>query len=99
MINIDTSKTQSVSLEDIEKLLDNSHVVINTPYKKEVLVTYELLDRAGYTITGRGAVTDSNKFDYEIGKQVARRDAITQLAKLEGYLKQLELAGIITFNK
>lgn len=99
MINVDTSKTQSVSLEDIEKLLNNSNVQEHIFHGKELLVSYELRDRAGFTITGRGAVVDKNKFDYEIGKQVAKRDAITQLAKLEGYLKQLELAGIITFNK
>ena len=84
-----------VCQEDIDALLDNAEVEEHTFHGKELVVSYKLRDRAGFTLSGRGAVVDPANFDLDIGRAVARQDASNKLWLLEGYLLQLRLAGVI----
>jgi Phage protein (N4 Gp49/phage Sf6 gene 66) family len=87
-----------VTQEDIDALLDSANTEEATLHGKVLVVDYQLPTRGGFTITGRGAVVEPANFSLEIGRRVAREDAANQLWQLEGYLKQLELAELITFN-
>lgn len=91
------SDTRTVKLEDIKALLDNSNTEETSFHGKEVLVSYELKDRGLFTITGRGAVVDKQKFNYDVGLEFARKDAENQLLRLEGYLAQLVKEGVVKF--
>ena len=84
-----------VTQEQIETLLDAANTEEATLHGKVLVVDYQLPTRGGFTITGRGAVIDPANFDLEIGRKVCRQDAANQLWQLEGYLKQLEVAGLI----
>ena len=90
--------SNKVTREQLEALIDNSvieeHIYHNN---KELVTSYLLKDRAGFTVSSRCAVVDSSNFDIEIGRKLCRDRAIDQLWALEGYLKQLELAGVIKY--
>lgn len=81
-----------VTQEQIDRLLDNAETEEHVFYGKELVVSYRLVDRGGFTISGRGAVVDPKNFDLEIGRKVAREQAANQLWQLEGYLLQVKLA-------
>ena len=78
-----------VTQEEITALLNAAQTQEHTFWDKELVVSYKLV--SGFTIAGRGACVDPANFNLEIGRQVARRDAESQLWQLEGYRKQLEL--------
>lgn len=42
----------------------------------------------GFEVTGLASCVDPENFDFEIGQQIAREDAVNQIWKLEGYLLQ-----------
>lgn len=79
----------SLSQSQIEALLDAAQVQEHIFWHKEFVASYLL--PCGFTVLGRGACIDPANFDLEIGRKVAREDAVNQLWKLEGYRKQLEL--------
>lgn len=80
-----------VTQEQIDALLDKAETQEHTFWDKELVVSYKL--ESGFTILGRGACVDPANFDLEIGRKVAREDAVNQLWQLEGYRLQLSLAG------
>lgn len=90
---------RKVTQEDIDALLDSAEVEEHTFHGKELVVSYKLVDRAGFTVSGRGAVVDPTLFDVNIGRQVARQDASNKLWQLEGYLLQLQQAGLIDIQQ
>ncbi|ATW62727.1 hypothetical protein SCBWM1_gp43 [Synechococcus phage S-CBWM1] len=46
----------------------------------------ELTLRNGFTVTGKSAVVSINNSDYQIGKEISRKNAVDQIWQLEGYL-------------
>lgn len=88
-----------VTQEHIKGLLDSADTEEAVLHGKVIIVDYELPSRGGFTVTGQAAVIDPANFDFEIGRKICRESAEHQLWQLEGYLKQLELAGVITFNR
>lgn len=91
-MNDNTKVTQA----DIDALLDSAETEECIFHGKELLVSYKLTERGGFTVSGRGACVDPANFDLDIGRRVARKDASNKLWQLEGYLLQLRLAGVIT---
>lgn len=90
--------SNKVTKEQLEALIDNSVAQEHIYHEgKELGISYLLKDRADFTVFSRCAVVDRNNFDIEIGRKLCRDRAIEQLWVLEGYLKQLELAGVIKF--
>jgi hypothetical protein len=75
-----------VKLEELKALLANADIEEHVFHGKEVVVSYRLRDRGGFTVTGRGACVDVNNFSIVIGRTVAYEDALNQLWLLEGYL-------------
>ncbi len=85
--------SNKVTQEMINALLDSAEVEEHVFWGKELIVSYKLVDRGGFTVTGRGACVDPANFDLEIGRQVARQDAENKLWQLEGYLLSVKLAS------
>lgn len=46
----------------------------------------------GFTVVGQSAVASPENFDAEIGRKVARADAVNKIWPLEGYLLREQLA-------
>lgn len=85
--------SNKITKEQLETLIDAADVEEHLFHGgKSMVLSYQL--ESGFTIDGRAAVVDLANFDIEIGRQVAREDAINQLWQLEGYRLQLELAKI-----
>lgn len=51
-----------------------------------------LVLRNGFTIVGKSACVSPENFDAELGRKIARKDAINQIWPLEGYRLRCELA-------
>jgi len=45
-----------------------------------------LVLRNGFTVTGESACASPENYDYEIGRKIARQNAIAKIWPLEGYL-------------
>ena len=91
--------SNKVTKEQLVALIDNSVIEEHTYHNnKELVISYLLKDRAEFSISSRCAVVDRDNFDIEIGRKLCRDRAIEQLWLLEGYLKQLELAGVVKFT-
>lgn len=84
-----------VTVEQIDHLIDDAATLETTFWGKEVVISYKL--RCGFTLLGRGACVDPANFDIEIGRKVARQDAVNQLWELEGYLLQNRLYNAQSF--
>jgi hypothetical protein len=80
----------TVTQQQIDALLDNAtreeHLFHNG---KSLIISYQLEN--GWTVDGRAAIVDLAGFDLEIGRLIAKQDAVRQLWALEGYLLQNEL--------
>jgi hypothetical protein len=50
--------------------------------------------RNGYNAIGQSACVDPANFDEQVGKDLARRDALNQVWRLEGYLLKDQLSRI-----
>lgn len=53
-----------------------------------------LVLKNGYTVTGESACISVENYDEEIGKQVARDNAVNKIWMLEGYLLKERLNGL-----
>lgn len=83
------NEATKVSKEHVESLLDSADIQEHVFWGKELVVSYRLPN--GFTVLGRGACVDPINFDHEIGRQVARKHAESQLWGFEGYLLQQRL--------
>jgi len=91
MTEKDFHKDNTVTEQQIENLLNSATTEEQVFHGKEVVVSYQLPSRGGFTVTGRGACVDPTNFDIEVGRKVAREDVANQLWKLEGYLLSVNL--------
>lgn len=79
--NMPLNKETSVTEEKLESVISNEdYIKIG---KKTTICCLTL--KNGYEIIGVSACVDSNNFDLEKGKYWARKEAINQIWKLEGY--------------
>ncbi len=69
------------------------------PGPLDLLTFCVLVMKNGFTITGESACASPENFDAEIGRKIARTNAIQKVWALEGYLlkqRLSDLKGIIT---
>ena len=52
-----------------------------------------LVLRNGFTVTGESACASPENFDAEIGRQIARQNAVSRIWPLMGYELRSKLAG------
>lgn len=82
-------RNAKASLDEIElslSTLDNRALVLMT-------FCILVMDN-GFTIVGKSAVASPENFDAELGRKIARADAVNQIWPLEGYLLRDQLAGL-----
>lgn len=73
----------TVTLEKIEsKIRSESYIVL--PDGRTTICQITLINN--FTVNGHSACVDQKNFDFEIGRKIAREDAIRQIWPLEGYL-------------
>lgn len=66
---------------------DNEKVEeLNIPEQVAVLTFCVLVLRNGFTVTGESACASPENFDPEIGRKIARENAVNKIWMLEGYL-------------
>ena len=63
------------------------------PSQLDLLTICVLVMENGFTVMGNSACASPENFDAEIGKKIARADAVNQLWPLEGYLLRQKLSG------
>lgn len=78
----------ALTVDDLEVLVTDElyHVFPGTT----LTVCCLILD-TGFTVTGESACIDPATFDSEVGRGIARDEAINKLWQLEGYRKQAQL--------
>lgn len=77
--------------EDILKMPKNADglPVVAAPDALELLTFCVLVLRNGFTVTGESACASAENFDAELGRKIARQNAVQKLWPLMGYaLKQ-----------
>lgn len=62
-----------------------------SPYPLELLTFCVLILRNGFTVTGESACASPENFDAEIGRKIARQNAVAKIWPLMGYELRSEL--------
>lgn len=80
--------------EDGVSCAARGHVSIggNNPYALSLLTFCVLVLRNGFTVTGESACASPENFDAEIGRQIARQNAVQKIWPLMGYELRSKLA-------
>lgn len=80
--------------------LHQSHKEVDTlagqkspPYSFHLLTFCVLVLRNGFTVTGESACASPENFDAEIGRKIARQNAVQKIWPLMGYALKERLAG------
>ena len=71
----------------------HAHEPLPAPSPLELLTFCVLVLRNGFTVTGESACASPENFDAEIGRKVARQNAIDKIRPLMGYELRTKLAG------
>lgn len=66
---------------------------LDTPDALDLLTFCVLVLRNGFTVTGESACASPENFDAEIGRKIARENAVGKLWPLMGYELKCRLAG------
>jgi len=64
-----------------------------TPKELDLLTFCVLVLRNGFTVTGESACASPENFDAEIGRKIARANAVAKIWPLMGYELRTKLAG------
>lgn len=72
---------------------DTNPVGWYAPPQTELLTLCVLVLRNGFTVTGESACASPENFDAEIGRRVARENAVQKIWPLMGYELRSKLAG------
>ncbi|GKX40045.1 hypothetical protein SOASR014_37840 [Pectobacterium carotovorum subsp. carotovorum] len=64
---------------------------LHSPQELELLTLCVLVLRNGFTVTGESACASPENFDAEIGRKIARENAVNKIWLLEGYLLKEKL--------
>ncbi|WP_171890566.1 Gp49 family protein [Klebsiella pneumoniae] len=79
------------SKED-DLLINPEPYVEATPNALHLLTFCVLVLRNGFTVTGESACASPENFDPEIGRKIARENAVNKIWMLEGYLLKQKLS-------
>lgn len=65
---------------------------ITPPEQMDLLTFCVLVLKNGFTVTGESACASPENFDPEIGRKIARQNAVQKIWPLEGYLLKQKLS-------
>ena len=80
----------TVTVEQINSLLDNSEITVNTVYDKVTIVSCKLPN--GFVITEASGTVDPANYDVNIGREICMERIRNKLWELEGYALSKKLA-------
>ena len=66
--------------------------IISAPESLDLLTFCVLVLQNGFTVTGESACASPENFDAEIGRNIARQNAVNKIWLLEGYLLKQKLS-------
>lgn len=66
--------------------------VLHSPHALELLTFCVLILRNGFTVTGESACASPENFDAELGRKIARQNAVAKVWPLMGYELRSKLA-------
>jgi hypothetical protein len=73
---------------------DGARIGGSEPHPLDLLTFCVLVLRNGFTVTGESACASPENFDAEIGRKIARQNAVNKVWPLEGYLLKEKLAFV-----
>lgn len=71
--------------------VESGQIAQTAPDPLKLLTFCVLVLRNGFTVTGESACASPENFDAEIGRKVARQNAVAKIWPLEGYLLKQRL--------
>ena len=74
----------------------HAHEPLPAPSPLELLTFYVLVLRNGFTVTGESACASPENFDEEIGRKIARENAVNKIWPLMGYELRTKLSKSIS---
>ena len=80
----------TVTQEQIDKLIAESEIEVNTIFEKCTTVVVKL--KNGFVLTESSACVDKENYDVKIGTEICMERIKNKLWELEGYKLQCELA-------
>lgn len=80
----------TITQDDINKILSNTHFVIEEFFNKCTVVIAKLPN--GFVITESSACVDPVNYDRNIGVEVCKERIINKIWELEGYRLQCEVS-------
>lgn len=85
-------KAPSVTTAQIEAIIGNSEIHIETVFDKVTLVSIKLPN--GFVLTESSGAVSKENYDKKIGTEICMSKIRDQIWKLEGYYLQTNIAGI-----
>ena len=79
-------------LNDLHVHSANGDRLFNSPQSLQLLTICVLVLRNGFTVTGESACASPENFDAEVGRKIARQNAINKVWPLMGYELKSRLA-------
>ncbi|MFA6063833.1 MAG: Gp49 family protein [Gallionella sp.] len=76
-----------------EGCIGNVDEVIDIPQSLDLLTLCVLVLRNGFTVTGESACASPENFDAELGRKIARQNAVQKMWPLMGYELKSRIAG------
>ncbi|EOE5511953.1 Gp49 family protein [Enterobacter sp. ESY66] len=77
----------------VQKSETYSVKIPDQPDALQLLTFCVLVLKNGFTVTGESACASPENFDEEIGRKIARQNAVNKIWMLEGYLLKEKLSG------
>jgi hypothetical protein len=84
---------EGITLDDAEKGMHVPVVVVDVPLSLHLLTFCVLVLRNGFTVHGVSACASPENFNAELGKRIARENAVREMWPLMGYALREKLAG------
>ena len=76
--------------------MDRNYSGIPTPTSLSLLTFCVLVLRNGFTVTGESACASPENFDAELGRKIARQNAVQKVWSLMGYELRTKLSTLCT---
>lgn len=91
----------TIKPEDIEGYIVEEHYLnlgevlgLGKDHPTRVMTACVLVLKNGFTVTGESGCADPRKYDQEIGRKIARANAVSKVWPLMGYVLRSKLAGM-----
>jgi len=79
--------------DSLPKEATKPEAIASLPVALSLLTLCVLVLKNGFTVVGKSACASPENFDAELGRKIARQDAVTQIWPLEGYRLRSELSS------